>query len=358
MKGIIKHFLFCTIAILLCTMLTAQNRKSKPKGVKQKAPKIRYKKYSGRALLKTGLKLEGEFKYKDPKKGVPYFLVKERKYPGKKKIDITMFETLVLSGAEKGVTDRKDSTVFKWLDGYDDLYRQVRSADIAVYDNSRVIAEKYKYIPGYIMIADRTDFNTTIISELSDLTPLMTDRPYFMESAKATGKHDSRDLRVIIYLIDLFNDKNPMKNLRWNPVEVILENGEILEGKGYVQPVDLRNEFTKNSDAFLHFHNGKDFQLLTQEQVKWIYQSGSKYVPGFYSMTDKHAFGIPWEHDGEKYLVAKKLTNTRSYYFVSRYTSGEDLVILQEFHGSFKRAGNEPLLKAKYLMEMKEQQKK
>ncbi len=358
MNGIIKYFLLFFSVLLICISLPAQNKKIKPKGVKQKAPKIRFKKYKGKALLKTGLKMEGQFKYKNPKNGVPYFLVKESKYPGKKKIDITMFDQITLAGAERGVVDRKDSTMFKWLDGFDDLYRQVRRGDIEVYDNSRVIAEKYKFIPGYVMVGHRKDYATEIVSELSDLQQLMKDRPYFLESAKATGKYESRDLRVIIYLIDLFNDSNPMKNLKWQPVEVVQESGGIMEGFGYIQPVDLRNEFTKSSDAYLHFYDGKQFQLLTQDEVKWIYQGGNKYVPGFYSMTDKHAFGIPWEYEGKQYLVSKKLSNTKSYFFVSRYTSGEDLVILEEFHGSFKRAGNEPLLKAKYLMQEKDKKKK
>ncbi len=346
-----KYLLHCIVILSLATSINAQAQKVKPKGVSEKGGSINYAKHQGKAFLKTGLIMEGEFKLNTPKKEIPYFTVQERRFPDVEKIDITMIKELLLAGSEKGVVDRKDSTRFVWFDAYDDLYRQVRNGDIKVYDNSRVINEKYKFIPSYIMIAEKEGLNSRIISELKDLEEYMKDRPYFLESAKATGKYESRDLRVIIYLIDLYNDKDPMKVLKWKDVEVVLKDGGSLSGKGYIQPVDLRNEFTKESDAFLHFHDGKEFRLLTQEEVRWVYMDGQKYEPGFYSVTSKHVFGTKWRYENQDYIVSQKLTNTNSYFFTSKYKNGEDMVILKEVSGSYKRATNEPALRARYKME-------
>ena len=91
----------------------------------------------------------------------------------------------------------------------------------------------------------------------------MNDRPYFMQSAKSSGRYATQDFRVVFYLVDLFNDPDPMNVLKWKDAVIITKQDEQLVGNAYIQPLDLRNEYVKGNKAYVHFHDGEDFKLLT-----------------------------------------------------------------------------------------------
>jgi len=72
---------------------------------------------------------------------LPVFQVKDDEIEGVKEIKVTNFRKLTLMGAERGVSSRPDTTIFVWVNQYDDLLRVVREGEIIVYDNSKVINE-------------------------------------------------------------------------------------------------------------------------------------------------------------------------------------------------------------------------
>ena len=130
------------------------------------------------------------------------------------------------------------------------------------------IRDRYEYLTDYILLAGRKDYGHKNIEILADLEMFMTDRPYFLKSARVTNRLKTKDFRVIIYLVDLYNDNNPMRTLKWKKAEIVLRNGKKLTGHAYIQPLDLRNEYTSSNQASVHFHDGKDFQLLVGRSIK------------------------------------------------------------------------------------------
>ncbi|MGB1205090.1 MAG: hypothetical protein ACPG5B_05555 [Chitinophagales bacterium] len=329
---------------------------STPKPTKIKKPKIKYEFHYGYAVLKTGLRLEGKFKYVELKGEVPQYLFIENDTKMKRYVALSMMDKMLLAGSEKGITARADSTEFEWIDKYKDLYRKVRGGTIELFDNSRIVDEKYEYLTDYILLAGRQDYGHKNIEILADLDMFMTDRPYFLQSARVTSRLKTKDFRVIIYLVDLYNDKNPMKNLKWTEAEVVLRNGKKLTGNAYIQPLDLRNEYTSSNQASVHFHDGKDFQLLTGRSIKKLTLGGEVYEKGLYSAVNKEFYGKPWTHEKEKYLVVYRITNGNSYFFKPRHLTGKDLVLLENIADSYMKPRNESELRRAYIEELKQGQ--
>lgn len=331
---------------------------NKPKTVKSKPEKIKYVFHEGRGMLKTDLPLTGKFKYKPVVGKVPEYEFIEAETGAKKMVSLSMIRSLTLAGAEKNINSRVDSTNFLWIDNYSDLYRQIRSGAINVFDNSRVIDEPYKSILAYSFVVGRTDFAYKEVEEMADLESFTADRPYFMQSAKATGRYNSKDFRVILYVIDLFNTENPMNVLQWQPAVLTLKNGEVLSGNAYIQPFDMRNEYVLNTNrAYVHFFDGKDFKLLSDYDLKNVQIGGVEYEKGFYSVAEKYFYGKAWNYNGAKYLIVKKIINSNSYFFRSNDPQAQDVVIMKEVAGSYLKVNNEMELKIKYLEELKLQNK-
>lgn len=325
---------------------------TQPKNQKIKNPKIKYDYHSGKALLKSGLIIEGKFRYLDHDKEVPQYQFIENGNNTVKKVALSMVERLTLKGAEPNITHRNDSTVFVWIDRHRDLYRVVREGEISVYDNSRVVNETYDYLNDYIMVVGRENYAYKVIRQLSDLESLMTDRPYFIQSARATNRYDTKDFRPILYLIDIFNDKNAAENLAWDRATIELRNGNRLSGYAYIQPLDLRNEHTNTVNAYVHFTDNKTFQLFTQSDIKSLTINGIPYKDGFYAVTNKYFFGAPWQYNGEEYLVTERILNTNNYYFRNRTNKGQALVIMKDVAGNCIKPLNEPELRQQYMAQM------
>ncbi len=328
---------------------------SKPKSQKTKKPKIKYQFHNGTMLLKTGLELRGDFKYLESKLGIPEFLVIEAgKKKTKKKVSLSMVQRLTVAGAERGITAYPDSTEFVWIDQYKDLYRKVRTGTIEVYDNSRIVNEDYPFLSDYLLITGRQDYGYKAIREVQDLEIMMTDRPYFMQSAKFSGRYESKDFRVVLYLIDLFNDSDPMKRLKWDNMTLTLKDGNRVQGKGYFQPMDLRGEYILTSNnAFIHFHDGKDFSLYNQREVKSVLVNGVPYESAFYTSNSKYFYGRTWINNGTEYIVTKRIAHANNYFFRTRSNSFSDLVILKKVGNGYIKPANEVQLRRSYLEEMK-----
>lgn len=328
---------------------------SKPKAQKTKKPKIKYQFHNGTMQLKTGLVLRGDFKYLESKMGIPEFLVVEAgNKKSKKKVALSMVDRLKVAGAERGITAYTDSTEFVWIDQYKDLYRKVRTGTIEVYDNSRIVNEEYPYLSDYLLITGRQDYGYKAIREVNDLEIMMSDRPYFMQSAKFSGRYESKDFRVVLYLIDLFNDADPMKKLKWDNMTLTLKDGMRVQGKGYLQPMDMRGEYILTSNnAFIHFHDGKDFQLYNQRDIKSVLMDGVRYQSAFYNSNSKYFYGRAWENNGTEYIVTKRIAHANNYFFRSRRDSFTDLVILKKVGESYIKPANEVQLRRTYLEEMK-----
>ena len=330
---------------------------TKPKPDVVKPPKIKYRLHEGSAKLKSGLILHGKFKFQPSSNDVPHYVFMERGSSKRKKVDLSMIESMTLAGAEKGISARSDSTEFVWIDKFKDLYRKVRIGTIEVYDNSRIVNEKYEYLTEYVLLTGRQDYGYKIVKQLSDLELIMSDRPYFMQSAKATGRYETRDFRVIIYLIDLFNSPNSIDVLKWEPMSITLKKGKkVLRGKGYIQPMDLREEYVPSSNAYIHFHDGKDFQLLTQRDVKKVVVDGVPYKEGSYTVSNHYFYGKPWIYNGSNYLIIKRIVNSNTYFFKSNSLM-QSTLIMKEVAGSYVRASNEMELKTKYMEEERSKQK-
>lgn len=312
---------------------------------------VKYEWHAGHAVLKSGLHIEGEFQFKDTKNAIPHFLVKDKEVSGVKRIDLPMFDSIKLLGAERGASAMKDSTEWVWIEEYKDLMRVVRHGKISLYDNSRIVNEKYDFIENYQLIGQHSLLGVKTLDEVSDLDKLMRDRPYFMQSAKVTGKLGSKDYGVILFLIDLYNDEHPMKYLQWKEVQLETVAGEKLSGNGLLQPVDIRNECNTGSEAYLHFYDGKDFQLLDNSEIKSLEVAGRKLSMGYYGLTDKHFFGISWEHEGSRYVVPLKITNKNRYFLDSRTPGSPDYIVLQEIAGTFRKPEDEIRLR-KLFMEL------
>ncbi len=309
---------------------------TKPRAVPTKKPKIKYQTHRGVMLLKTDLLINGTFKYVESKGNVPYYQFIDDEYPDKKKqVNLSMVEHLIVEGTEKGISARIDSTEFYWIDNFKDLYRKVREGEIRLYDNSRIVNEVYDFVPDYIMLGGRDGFDYKVITKLSDLSELMEDRPYFMMSAKATNRYKTRQPRIFLYLVDLFNHDNAIESLNWNDMKVILNNGKTFRGKGYIQPMDMRNEYIESSNAFVHFHDGRDFRLFNHQEIDRLIVNGVEYEEGLYSVTNKNFFGKPWSHEGMSYLVVNRIVNNKNYFFRNYENNGLDLVILQNVAGNY-----------------------
>ncbi len=313
---------------------------------------IAYHWHKGSATLKTDLVIDGEFKYRYSKSDLPQFAVKDREVEGTRQIDVSMFRKLVLEGAERGVSSRKDTTIFVWVEQYEDLLRVVREGKINAYDNSKIIDEEYNGLDAYILVAERPDFGIKTIKKVGDLTKVMSDKPYFMRSAKATGRAESRDFRVVVFLIDLFNDKQPMQTLRWPQAQLETNRGEKLQGQAYIQPLDLRNEFNTNEYAFIHFYDEKNgFRLFRNDQVKEVKIDGKIYEQGFYGLTNKNFFGQKWFHEGDEYLVTRKIVNRNNYFYLNRDNNEQDYIVLKQVSGTYLKPEEEGFLRQKYFQE-------
>jgi len=331
---------------------------SRPKAIKTKKAKIKYKYHEGIAYLKTGLIIKGKFKYTEPKNNVPeYVFIEEGKSKRiKKQVALSMLDSLIVYGAERRSGISGDSTKFVWIDNHRDLYRQVRSGTIEMFDNSRIVKEKYENLPDYVLIVGRKNYGYKVVRRLMDLDEFMTDHPYFMKSAKATGRYRTQDFRVVMYLVDMFNDPKAIEKLPyWKDMNIKMRNNKVLQGKGYIQPLDMRNEFTKSGDAFIHFHDGNTFKLLSHRDVKTVTVGGTIYKRGMYTTVNKYFLGKPWRHKGEEYLVTDKIMTNNSYYFRSRQQDGTGIVLLKRAgeRDSFIKPLNEIELRQTYLNELK-----
>ncbi len=325
---------------------------SQPKAVKDKIPKIKYAVHEGTAHLKTGLVVTGKFIYTELKGEVPQYNFVESTGGGRKTVALSMIDRLVLAGVEKGVNSRIDSTEFVWIEKFKDLYRKIRTGNIELYDNSRIVDEPYEFLSNYLMIAGRKGYDYKIVKQVADLAPLMDDRPYFMESLRATGRQDSKDLRIALYLINLFNDPQPMGVLAWDTLQLTLKDGSTLVGRGYTQPLDLRNEHLTNANAYIHFFDGRELKLYTQNEVASISTQGKTYIRGMYAISGKHFFGQPWENNGNAYLVTRRILTSSNYYFKYRQPDRIDITILQaDAGGNYIKPINEAQLRQIYLSE-------
>ena len=327
---------------------------SKPKSQRIKKPKIKYRFHNGTMHLKTGLVLKGNFKYLDSKLGIPQYLFVEENKKSKKKVSLSMVKSLIVAGAERGITAYTDSTEFVWIDQYKDLYRKVRTGTIEVYDNSRIVDEEYPYLSDYLLITGRQDYGYKAIREVRDLEMLMSDRPYFMQSAKFSGRYETKDFRVVLYLIDLFNDASPTKKLKWGDMTLTLKNGNRMQGKGYFQPMDIRGEYILTSNnAFIHFHDGKDFHLFNQREVKTVLLDGVRYHSALHSSSSKYFYGKKWKYNGNEYIVTKRIVHANNYFYRVRTNSTSNLVILKKVGDAYIKPANELQLRQAYSEEMK-----
>lgn len=325
---------------------------SQPKAVKDKKPKIKYAVHEGTAQLKTGLVITGKFIYTELKDEVPQYDFVENSGGGRKTVALSMIDRLVLVGAESGVTSRSDSTEFVWIEKFKDLYRKIRTGTIELYDNSRIVDEPYEFLANYLMVAGRNGYDYKIVKQVNDLAPLMEDRNYFIESLRATGRSDSKDLRIGLYLINLFNDPEPMRVLGWDTLQLTLKDGSAVIGRGYVQPLDLRNEHLTNANAYIHFFDGKDLQLYTQNEVASLVIDGKTYVRGMYAISGKYFFGLPWENNGIGYLVTRRILTSSNYYFKYRQPDRIDITILQaDASGNYIKPINDAQLRQIYMAE-------
>lgn len=318
----------------------------------EKQPRIRYKWHYGTALMKTGLRLKGRFKYRAKKNEIPQFVFEDKEnIPGKRKIDVSLFQELTVAGKEQGLSSKVDSTRFVWVEEFSDLLREVRSGEISLFDNSKVVDEKYKYLAKYLLIARHEKHGVEWVKQLQDLEPLMQDRPYFMQSAKATGKYYSSDLRVAFYLVDLFNEQNLQERFSWQEMVVVKNDGTRVEGHGFIQPIDLRNEFNTSSHAYIHFYDDKGFQLFRDDELRHAEYQDQTYDKGYYGLTNKNFFGVKWTYGGVDYLVCKKIVNRNSYFYMNNTQRGDDIAILKGTSGTYTRPSNENILRVQFLQE-------
>lgn len=321
----------------------------KPKRQSVKPAKVKFDFHEGKALLKSGLIIEGKFKYIQPKSAeVPIFVFIEQGSKVQKTVALSMIDKLTLAGAEKGITARLDSTEFVWIDKYRDLYRKVRTGAVELYDNSRVVDETYEYLTDYVFIASRQDYGYKLVRKLADVEMFMSDRPYFMESAKITNRYETQDFRVIVYLVDLFNDPNPMRSLKWDEMTITLKSRQTLQGYGYIQPLDMRNEYIESTSAYVHFYDGKDFKLLSSANIKDVIVGGVTYVGGVYGLGNKLFYGKKWDYQGTEYAIVQRLTTGNNYFFRSRSVA-EGLVILKKTGETYLKPVDEAELRKAYL---------
>ena len=311
---------------------------------------INYNWHKGVGYLKTELIIDGEFKYKEAKNDLPAFQVKDIELKETKKVMLPMFRKLVLVGTEPGVSSRKDTTLFVWVEQYEDLMRVVREGEIDVYDNSKIINENYSGLDSYFLVAERQGFGIKTIRKVSDLENLMKNKPYFLKSAKATGKIESRDFRVIVYLIDLFNDKDPMRVLQWKQAFIKTKKGESLNGYAYIQPMDIRNEYNTDKFAYIHYYDEKGFRIFRNDELEQLNINNITYETGYYGLTNKYFFGRKWNFEGQEYLVSSKITNRNSYFYISRNNNEMDYIILKEVSGTFLKPENEMMLRKQYFL--------
>ncbi len=309
---------------------------------------ISFKFHQGEAILKTDLLIDGEFKYQYSKNDLPFFLVKDNEVKGVKRISVPMFRKLTLVGAERGVSSRKDTTIFVWVDQFDDLLRVVREGKVMIYDNSKIIDEEHKELESYLMIGERQNFGIKTVKKLSDLESILADEPYFIKSAKATGKYESRDFRVIMYLVDLFNDSDPMRNLKWKSAEIKTKGGKYLKGQAYLQPLDLRNEYNTDKFAYVHYYDNNGFQIFRNDELEYVKIEGTVNSTGYYGLTNKFFFGMNWTHEGDEYLITRKIVNRNNYFYYNRNINPQDFIVLRKVSGTFMRPDNEPELRQTY----------
>lgn len=325
---------------------------SASKTTKAKRGGIDYGYHEGWAMLKTGLLLRGKFMYQNASEQVPDYMFVDAQTRKKKRIPVSMIEQMTLAGSEKGLTAGSDSTSFVWVEKFKDLYRKVCIGTVELLDNSRIIDEAYETIDFYTLIAGRQGYDYKLIKQVADIAPLMPDRPYFVQSLQATGRTSSRDFRILMYLINLFNDPNPMRVLKWSESTLTLRDGSTLKGQAYIQPMDMRNEYIQSgSAAYLHFYDGKDFRLLTSNEVENIQQDTLVYKKGLYGLTQKYFWGLDWQHNGETYQVVRRIVSGSNYFYRNKVKDGQDYVVLKLGNDeTYTKPINEPDLRKFYLL--------
>ena len=363
-KNISKYILYSILIVLFTTNLSAffaqvpprQIMTDNPSAPAMKKAKIKYEFHEGIAYLKSDLIIKGKFRFVESKTDIPKYEFIETGKDVKKSVDVSMIKNLVLSGVEnKIVASADDSTRFEWIDEHRDLYREVRGGKIKIYDNSRIIDEGYEYLTDYLILAGNDTSGFYIIENLNDLEPLMANRPYFFESVMATGRKNTTDIRVALFLIALYNDDNPMRVLKWPNAIIETSNKKKYKGQAYVQPIDLRDEYVNSGVAYIHFYDGKEFRLFRHHEVKSLTLDGIKYKEGLYRISDKMFFGKPFQYQNEEYLLVTRIINNNNYFFINRETGPQDLVILKEIAGTYIRPKNEPDI-LKYYMESYEKE--
>ncbi len=345
------NYLKCPL-IMLALFLAIPKMSAQELLKSKKTPKIDYEWHSGRALMKSGLILNGKFKFNEPSGDIPFFTFEDSEnIPGKKRIEVALFRELMLAGAEYGVTAYNDSTKFVWIDGFDNLYRVIRNGQIKIFDSSRIIDEDYEYLEDYRIVASLDNISYVQVKTVKDLEPLMKKRPYFMDSARATGKYNSNETRIFIFLADLYNDPSPTDVLQWKKIEITKTNGDRLSGMGYIQPLDIRGEHNTDNRAYVHLHDGKDLRLLRDDEIEKLVWNDKEMKKGYFGISDKHFYGIPWSYGGANYILTKRIYNDNNYFYYHKLEDGEDVEVLKEVSGTYIKPNNASILKLNYFQE-------
>lgn len=337
------------LLLLLSPNIELKAQKSK----KAKSGEIKYKWHRGKAILKTDLPLVGKFKYNPVKNDIPHWIyIADKPNAEKKYIDIPLFRELTLEGAEPYITDRSDSTYYQWVDEYDNLMRRVKKGKIDLFDNSKVINEEYEFLRDYYLVGIKDGVGQRKLNQVKDLKVLMSDKPYFMESAELTGRTDSRDLRVVAFLVDLYNADKPIEFLNWEKAEITTKRGDKLLGYAHIQPVDLRNEYETSNKALVHFWKDGEFRIIESRSIKKLKLNGVLYREGYFGLTDKTFLGKHWSYGGRSFLVTNRILNNNSYFFTVREEEkSQALIILEKKAGSFVKPSDEMNLRQIFIKE-------
>lgn len=140
-----------------------------------------------------------------------------------------------------------------------------------------------------------------------------------------------------------------MRALKWDDMTIVLKNRQLLYGKGFIQPLDLRNEYIEFTSAYVHFHDGKDFRLLTSRDIMDIIVGDETMLGGVYSIANKYFYGKKWSYQrcGICHRSTKR-TNSNNYFFKSR-SIAEGVVVLTKMGETYIKPADEAELRKIYL---------
>lgn len=309
--------------------------------------------YFGTLLTTTNEVYKGSFRISSGT-----FFARQKNYSEVVPIKLKYINKVILKGSSLDINYRKDSIELFNLNSYIDnttgfnfkgfLYRKIIDGEICAFDDLILLDSNYYLIgnqPAIVVWKKGLGYKT--ITEISQLGSYMSDKPYFMKSARITNHFNESNYALILYLINLYNDPNLINKKEWEKIEVKMINGDILKGWGVIQAFDY--EGGRNSK--LHFYDSEKFQLIDAQDIQEIVSARNHYHSIKYN-NNFNVLAFIWNNNGTNYYIFRdtKLRSIHDYFLTEKsFHFRECIFYIKDESGKYVRAKKQNTLREEYL---------